>query len=102
MWGLSRADSRYRWVRKAMQSAGEFDLNQMHRVTGRYHSHGEYDARRGTVLPPIELYKLGDRYYVVDGHHRVAASLSLGQLEIDAIVTEYTPAQSGETTLPAA
>ena len=102
IWGMSRADARYRWVRKAMEQAGSFDLDQIHRVTGRYCSHGEYDARRGTVLPPIELYKLGDRYYVVDGHHRVAAALSLGQVEMDAIVTEYMPAKPLPATEAAA
>jgi hypothetical protein len=92
IWGLSCLDARYRWIKKSMEGAEVFDLDQMHQVTGRYYSHGEYEPRRGTVLPAIELYKLGDRYYVVDGHHRVAAALSLGQIEMDAIVTEYTPA----------
>lgn len=43
----------------------------------------------GAALPPIELYKLDDRYYVVDGHHRVAAARSLGQRFMDAVVTEF-------------
>jgi hypothetical protein len=47
----------------------------------------------GESLPAIELYKLGREYYVLDGHHRVAAALSLGQAEIDASVTEYVPMQ---------
>jgi hypothetical protein len=101
-WGLSRGDARYRWVRRAMERSGSFDLDQLHHVTGRYYSHSEYDARRGMVLPPVELHKLGERYYVVDGHHRVAAALSLGQVEIDAVVTEYMPAQSRQATEPAA
>lgn len=45
----------------------------------------------GTILPPISLYKLGYGYYVLDGHHRVAAALQLGQLDIDALVTEFVP-----------
>ena len=93
MWGLSRVDARYRWIKKSMEGAEVFDLDQMQGVTGRYYSHGEYEPRRGSVLPAIELYKLGDRYYVVDGHHRVAAARSLGQIDMDAIVTEYTPAE---------
>jgi hypothetical protein len=90
-WGVSRKGARYRWVKKAMEPAGAFDLDRLHRVSGRFHSHGEYDARPGRALPPVELYKLDERYYVVDGHHRVAAALALGQLEIDALVTDYTP-----------
>jgi hypothetical protein len=101
-WGFTRADARYRWVKKAMEQDGDFGFYQMHPATRRYYSHGEYDAKPGTLLPPIELYKLGDRYYVVDGHHRVAAALSLGQLEMDAVVTEYTPAQLAQVTKPAA
>jgi hypothetical protein len=91
-WGLWRGDARYRWVKKAMAQAGVIDLDEMHRASGRYYSHGEYDAGRGRLLPPIELYRLGDRYYVLDGHHRVAAALDLGQVEMDAVVTEYRSA----------
>jgi len=50
------------------------------------------EAGRG--LPPLELYKVGSGYYVLDGHHRVAAALLLGQTEVDARVTEYVPARS--------
>jgi nucleotide-binding universal stress UspA family protein len=45
----------------------------------------------GRSLPPIELYRLGFGYYVLDGNHRVAAALQLGQLEIEADVTEFIP-----------
>lgn len=39
-------------------------------------------------LPPIEVVKFGDEYWVVDGHNRVAAALYNGQDEIDAEVEE--------------
>ena len=39
-------------------------------------------------LPPVELLKFGDRYWVVDGHNRVAAALYTGQAAVDAVVTE--------------
>jgi nucleotide-binding universal stress UspA family protein len=45
----------------------------------------------GVAIPPIELYKLGYGYYVLDGHHRVALAKQDHQLWIDAIVTEYLP-----------
>jgi nucleotide-binding universal stress UspA family protein len=45
----------------------------------------------GVSLPPIVLYKLGYGYYVLDGNHRVAAAKELGQLEMDALVTEFVP-----------
>lgn len=47
--------------------------------------------RDGTSLPPVELYKLGFGYYVLDGNHRVAAARELGQVEVDAEVTEFIP-----------
>lgn len=40
------------------------------------------------TLPPIELVKVGDEYYVVDGHNRVAAAQRAGAVAIDADVTE--------------
>jgi nucleotide-binding universal stress UspA family protein len=45
----------------------------------------------GHPLPPPELYKLGFGYYVLDGHHRVAAARMLGVVEVDANVTEFVP-----------
>ncbi len=39
-------------------------------------------------LPPVELYKIGDIYFVRDGNHRVSAARNEGQEYIDAIVTE--------------
>jgi hypothetical protein len=51
-------------------------------------------------LPPIEVIKFGDRYWVTDGHNRVAAALYTGQVALDANVIELrlpgmaaTPAQ---------
>ncbi len=43
----------------------------------------------GLELPAIEVYALGDEYYVLDGHHRVAAACAMGQLYIDALVHEF-------------
>jgi hypothetical protein len=53
-----------------------------------------YDAlRRGAILPPVELYKLGYHYYVLDGNHRVAALKALAgdDGEVDAHVTQFLP-----------
>lgn len=41
------------------------------------------------ALPPVELYQLGDEYYVVDGHHRMAIALENRQVEIDANVIAH-------------
>ncbi len=44
--------------------------------------------RRGEALPPIELKKVGELYFVVDGHHRVSIAFARGFTTIDAEVTE--------------
>jgi hypothetical protein len=40
-------------------------------------------------LAAIEVYALGGVYFVVDGHHRVAAARALGYAYIDALVHEF-------------
>ena len=44
--------------------------------------------RRGEALPPVDLYKIGEIYFVRDGHHRVSVAYALGHEDIDAYVTE--------------
>ena len=46
-------------------------------------------AARGVSLPPIQLYKVGTDYFVVDGHHRVSVARAHEQVFIDAYVTEF-------------
>lgn len=48
----------------------------------------------GAVMPPVDLYRLGYDYYVLDGHHRIAAARKLGQVDIDAVVTEFIPMEN--------
>ena len=43
------------------------------------------------MLPPIDVFKYGGRYWVVDGHNRVALALYGGQMAIDANVIELVP-----------
>jgi hypothetical protein len=40
-------------------------------------------------LPPIELFKVGDVYFVADGNHRVSVARANGFDAIPAYVTEY-------------
>jgi hypothetical protein len=44
--------------------------------------------RRGEPIPPIEVYRVGDMHFVVDGHHRVSVAHALDLKTIDAYVTE--------------
>ncbi len=57
--------------------------------------HGYLEKRIGRLrevfsdrhLPAVRLRQLDDRYYVVDGHHRVALARERGMHAVDAIVT---------------
>ncbi|MCG8915619.1 chromosome partitioning protein ParB [Actinokineospora sp. PR83] len=44
--------------------------------------------RRGESTPPIDVFRVGDLHFVVDGHHRVSVAHALGLTTIDAYVTE--------------
>ena len=43
----------------------------------------------GKTLPPVNLVKICDNYFIRDGHHRISVARALGQLEIDAEVVEW-------------
>jgi nucleotide-binding universal stress UspA family protein len=45
------------------------------------------DPRRGG-LPPIEVYQIGEAYFVLDGNHRVSVARQMGATTIDAYVVE--------------
>jgi uncharacterized protein DUF4032 len=48
----------------------------------------ERAMQRAVDLPPVDLYKISDVYFVRDGNHRVSVARRLGQSQIDAYVTE--------------
>jgi hypothetical protein len=43
------------------------------------------------ILPPVDLVRYGGKYWVLDGHNRIAAAHHVGQVEVDANVTELVP-----------
>ena len=43
----------------------------------------------GAGLPPIEVYQVGDVYFVLDGNHRVSIARQEGLKSIEAYVTEF-------------
>lgn len=59
---------------------------------------------RGITLPAVDLIRVGDEYYVRDGHHRISVAQTLGQAAIDATVTEYhvVPRPTREVKTPSA
>lgn len=48
---------------------------------------GVYQAAHETGFPPIDVYQIGDVYFVRDGHHRVSVLKELGATEVEATVT---------------
>lgn len=42
-----------------------------------------------TPLPAVDLVRLNDTYYVLDGHHRVSVARAFGQVTIDANVVAW-------------
>jgi len=43
---------------------------------------------KGLSLEPVSLYKIGEVYFVEDGHHRISVARSFGQQDIEAQVIE--------------
>ena len=40
------------------------------------------------AIPPVQLYQVGQAFFVLDGHHRVSAARDQGQVYVDAEVIE--------------
>lgn len=55
--------------------------------------------RRGEPIPPIEVFAVGEVYFVRDGHHRVSVARALGRTDIDAHVIEVRTRVGAERTL---
>ncbi len=45
-------------------------------------------ARRGEEIPPIEVYRVGELHFIIDGHHRVSVAHAQGLSTIEAYVTQ--------------
>lgn len=52
----------------------------------------KYASDKGTIMPPVTLYKVGEVYFVVDGHHRLSVARADGQDYVDAYVTVFDTA----------
>ena len=46
---------------------------------------------RAEDLPPVELYEVGEAYFVVDGHHRVSVARYHDVPTVEAAVVEFHP-----------
>jgi hypothetical protein len=71
-------------------------------TTGRVRSRWEHIAaamRRGEAMPPVDLVRIGQIYFVRDGHHRISVARALGRTEIDAYVTEVVTRVGAERAI---
>lgn len=49
-----------------------------------------YAATRGMAgVPPIDVYQVGDVYFVIDGNHRISVARQLGNKVIEANIYEF-------------
>jgi hypothetical protein len=55
---------------------------------------------RLVALPPVDLVKYADSYWVVDGHNRVAVALYANGTGLDAMVTELVPLDGRASAQP--
>ncbi|HZQ48751.1 MAG TPA: ParB N-terminal domain-containing protein [Candidatus Dormibacteraeota bacterium] len=56
----------------------------------------------GDELPPIDVYQVDGRYYVIDGHHRVSVARNLGRPMINARVINVRTRAPLDPTVDAA
>src|ERR671914_221657 len=47
--------------------------------------------QRDEDLPPVELYEIGEAYFVVDGHHRVSVARYHDVPTVEAAVVDFHP-----------
>ena len=48
----------------------------------------------GKSLPPVKLYQIKDKFYVLDGHHRISAAKHLKRDNVNACIVELLPSKN--------
>jgi hypothetical protein len=104
-------------VQRQNRGLQEIELDNIRGSVGRYRDFTSAFLPRGAHLrkrwelvsrfgaeqgiPPIEVYKVGEAYFVVDGNHRVSTARQAGMETIPAYVSEYKTSVelSGEADL---
>jgi hypothetical protein len=79
-------------VEKVVGSVGRFrdfdgEFLPIRRSVGERWRRVDRAFHRGVDLPPVELYKVGEGYYVLDGNHRISVARFQGVKWIEAEVT---------------
>ncbi len=90
---------------KICRGLEEIELDKIRGSVGRYHDFtSAFLPRRDNLrqrwqrvkavvftqgIPPIEVYQVGDAYFVIDGNHRVSIARQEGMKTIEAYVCEF-------------
>ncbi len=90
--------SLYRGVRQVEIAHVVGSVGRTHDFDGQFHPLQEWERERWArvhralradePLPPVQLYLVGQVYFVLDGHHRISAAREEGREFIDAEVIE--------------
>ena len=57
------------------------------------------EIRSGRGMDPVDLYRCGGQYYVLDGRHRIAVARALGERWVFANITDVRLSHVSGTTL---
>jgi hypothetical protein len=89
-------------IRGSEGRCGEFDVSfwpLQTRTKGRWLSIA-LAHYMGVSLPAVELIRVGEIYFVRDGHHRISVANAVGQTHIDAKVTVWKVDQAASFEHP--
>lgn len=76
-------------IRGSENRTGDFDrdFNPRQKWTRQRWINIAMASIKGITLPPVKLTKIGETYFVQDGHHRISVARALGQTYVDAEVS---------------
>jgi len=69
-----------RWFDRQFRPTSEAPRTRFEWIDGQ--------IRSGRGMDPVDLYRCGGQYYVLDGRHRIAVARALGERSIMANITE--------------
>jgi ParB-like chromosome segregation protein Spo0J len=64
-----------------------------HPITTERYSQIKQALYEGRALPPVKLYQIKDKFYALDGNHRIAAAKELNHTDIRASIVEFIAAK---------
>lgn len=97
--GLRVTNAHYSGIRPVRIDRIAGSEGRVHEFDGAFHPVEAFQRDRWTsmavaylarvTLPPVQLIRIGDQYFVRDGHHRISVAAALHQSAVDAEVTVW-------------